>query len=108
MVPYGYDKPLEIFGTTFVSDIKPGKKFIKRVEKDLPLDANDISIALKLYNNLNEVVEYSEEFIAFGQNLSFDFLKRYLIINKKDSDIYCIISLWKGDVFIICIIKSML
>ena len=36
------------------------------------------------------------------------FLKRYLIINKKDSDIYCIISLWKGDVFIICIIKSML
>lgn len=94
MVPYGYDKPLEIFGTTFVSDIKPGKKFIKRVEKDLPLDANDISIALKLYNNLNEVVEYSEEFIAFGQNLSFDFLKRIYdmpidMINMANIEVTC-------------------
>ena len=50
--------------------------------------------------------------VGFATSYAFDavnpFLKRYLIINKKDSDIYCIISLWKGDVFIICIIKSML
>lgn len=58
MTPYGYDKPLEAFGKPFVPDIKSGKKFIKRVEKDLPLDSNNLSIALKLYDNLNEVVEY--------------------------------------------------
>ena len=66
MTPYGYDKPLEAYGKPFISDVKPGKKFIKRVEKDLPLNSNNLSIALKLYNNLNEVVEFSEKFEAFG------------------------------------------
>ena len=82
MIPYGYDKPLEAFGNPFVTNVKPGKKFIKRVEKDLPLDSNNLSIALKLYNNLNEVVEFSEKFEAFGQDLSLDFLKRMVLAQK--------------------------
>ena len=57
MTPYGYDRPLETFGKPFITEVKPGKKFIKRVEKDIPLDSNNLSIALKLYNNLNELVE---------------------------------------------------
>ena len=44
MIPYGYDKPLETFGKPFVTDVKPGKKFIKRVERDLPLDSNNLSM----------------------------------------------------------------
>ena len=94
MTPYGYDRPLETFGKPFVSDVKPGKKFIKRVEKDLPLDSNNLSIALKLYNNLNEVVEFSEKFEAFGQDLSLDFLKRIYerpinSINLTDNQVVC-------------------
>ena len=94
MTPYGYDKPLETFGKPFVPGVKPGKKFIKRVEKDLPLDSNNLSIALKLYNNLNEVVEFSEKFEAFGQDLSLDFLKRIYekpinSINLTDNQVTC-------------------
>ena len=32
MTPYGYDRPLEIFGKPFVSDVKPGKKFIPKFD----------------------------------------------------------------------------
>ena len=76
MIPYGIDKPLEHYGKVFKPDVRPGKKFIKRVEKDLPLESNDISIALKLYNNLNEIVEYDEEVLAFNQDLSIEFLQK--------------------------------
>ena len=76
MIPYGIDKPLEHYGKVFKPDVRPGKKFIKRVEKDLPLESNDISIALKLYNNLNEIVEYNEEVLAFNQDLSIEFLQK--------------------------------
>ena len=94
MIPYRYDKPLEAFGTPFVTDVKPGKKFIKRVEKDLPLESNNLSIALKLYNNLNEVVEFSEKFEAFGQDLSLGFLKKIYempinCINLTDNQVTC-------------------
>lgn len=94
MTPYGYDKPLKAFGKPFVTDVKPGKKFIKRVEKDLPLDSNNLSIALKLYNNLNEVVEYQEEILAFGQDLSLDFSKKISeapisSINLTDNQVTC-------------------
>lgn len=94
MTPYGVDRPLETFGKPFVPDVVPGKKFIKRVEKDLPLDANNLSIALKLYNNLNEVVEYSPEFLAFNQDLSMEFIKRIydMSINKinlTDNQVTC-------------------
>ena len=83
MIPYGYDIPLERFGKVFKPDVRPGKKFIKRVEKDLPLESNDISIALKLYNNLNEIVEYDEEVLAFNQDFSIDFLKSEGYLNKN-------------------------
>ena len=94
MTPYGYDKPLESYGKPFISDVKPGKKFIKRVGKDLPLNSNNLSIALKLYNNLNEVVEFSEKFEAFGQDLSLDFLKRIYekpinSINLTEKEVTC-------------------
>ena len=94
MVPYGNDRPLEYYGKPFVTNVKPSKNFIKRIEKDLPLDSNDISIALKLYNNLNEVVEYSEETIAFNQDLSIPFLKRIYnktidMINLTDNIVTC-------------------
>ena len=75
-MPYGYDKPLETFGVRFTTSDKPSKKFSKLIEKDLPTDSNNISIALKLYNNLNKNVIFSEEFSAFGQDLSLDFLKK--------------------------------
>lgn len=94
MIPYGYDIPLERFGKVFKPDVRPGKKFIKRVEKDLPLESNDISIALKLYNNLNEIVEYDEEVLAFNQDFSIDFLKRVYnqtinMINLTDNSVTC-------------------
>ena len=94
MIPYGYDKTLEAFGKPFVTDVKPGKKFIKRVEKDLPLDSNNLSVALKLYNNLNEVVEYQEEVLAFRQDLSLASSKRIYempisSINLTDNQVTC-------------------
>ena len=94
MTPYGYDRPLETFGKPFITEVKPGKKFIKRVEKDIPLDSNNLSIALKLYNNLNELVEFSEKFEAYGQDLSLDFLKRIYetpinSINLTDNQVTC-------------------
>lgn len=94
MIAYGRDKNLEEFGVFFNPTIKPGNKFIKRVEKDLPLDSNNISIALKLYNNLNEIVEYSEEVQAFNQDLAIDFLKRIYdtpinMINFGNNEVTC-------------------
>ena len=91
MIPY--DVPLEKLGRPFETEVKPSKKFIKRVEKDLP-DGNDISISLKLYNNLNEVVEYSDEFNAFGQDLSIEFLQKIYnkpinLINLTDNEVTC-------------------
>ena len=94
MIAYGRDRNLEEFGVFFNPTIKPGNKFIKRVEKDLPLNSNNISIALKLYNNLNEIVEYSEEVQAFDQDLSIDFLKRIYdtpinMINFGNNEVTC-------------------
>ena len=53
MMPYGYDKPITSFGREFITTANPSKNFIKRVERNLPVNSNDSSIALKLYNNLN-------------------------------------------------------
>ena len=94
MIPYGIDKPLEHYGKVFKPDVRPGKKFIKRVEKDLPLESNDISIALKLYNNLNEIVEYDEEVLAFNQDPSIEFLQKVYnqtidMINLTNNRVTC-------------------
>ncbi len=89
-----YDRPLENFGHFFNPEVAPSKKFIKIVEKDLPLNSNDTSIALKLYNNLNERVMYSEKFLALDQDLEIDFIKRIYdlpidSINLSNREITC-------------------
>ena len=80
-MPYGYDKPITSFGREFITTANPSKNFIKRVERNLPVNSNDSSIALKLYNNLNSCLVYNEEFVAFNQDISIDFMSK--IYNKQ-------------------------
>lgn len=74
MIAYGVSEPLNKFGQIPQFTGNPSQKFIKKVESNLPIDSNDISIALKLYNNLNDSVIYDEEFMAFNQDISIDFI----------------------------------
>lgn len=89
-----YDKPLENFGYPFRSEVEPSKKFIKIIEKGLPRNGNASSIALKLYNNLNERVVYSEEVLALDQDLDIDFIRKIYdlpisAINLNNREVTC-------------------
>lgn len=93
-MPYGYDKPITSFGREFITTANPSKNFIKRVERNLPVNSNDSSIALKLYNNLNSCLVYNEEFVAFNQDISIDFMskiynKQLNEFNMQDNDAIC-------------------